>query len=81
MTETMKGINKDRLRYEAAKDIYEQACGKPTQKIEVEIEGELGITPLLKAQVWQYIVAMRKQEQLPGVVVEEIEAQDVVEDE
>lgn len=42
MEETVTGKNKDRLRYESAKDIKETVMGKPKQAIELEGGEKLG---------------------------------------
>ena len=37
--ETVEGTNRDRLRYESAKDVYEHCLGKPRQGTDLNIGG------------------------------------------
>lgn len=52
MSDTAEGINKDRLRYEAAKDIVWQAVGLPKQDFSIE---SVGLTLETKRYIFEIL--------------------------
>lgn len=58
--DTMKGVNKDRLRYEAALDVYAYNFGKPRQATDVKLEGGEELSAGLVTKLFDMIQARRR---------------------
>ena len=78
--ETIEGINKDRLRYEAAIEVYNHNFGKPKQQTEMDIKGGKEIGAGFMVELFALIAQRRaeldsieyKQIEQPRVVVEQV---------
>ena len=72
---TITGVNKDRLRYEAAVELKDSVQGKPRQQTDLDIKGGQEIGAGVVVQLFSLLQA--KQKQLQSGAVPELPAGDI----
>lgn len=72
--ETIEGINKDRLRYEAAVEVYNHNFGKPKQSTDLDIRGGRELGAGFMVELYKLMAQRRAElDYQPTVTVEQIE--------